>query len=242
MALPKIQVPIYETELPSGKKISFRPFLVKEEKILLMASQAKDEKSILPSILQILHNCVVDGTDVKSLPVFDVEYLFLQLRARSVGEMVELRYKCNNTTEDGKVCNTASEYEINLLDVKPTKDPNNNHIIDLGNQMGMTLRPPRMNLFTSYDQSKMQDINFIYDTLLIDCIESIYDKDSVYYIKDTPKEEVKQFIESLTTTHQQKINEYFTTLPKIQHTIHFSCEKCHHQEDIVVEGVNNFFL
>lgn len=241
MALPKIDVPIYETELPSGKKISFRPFLVKEEKILLMAAQAKDEKAIVPAVLQILNNCVIDGTDVKSLPVFDVEYLFLQLRARSVGEIVELRYRCNNTLDDGKVCNTVSEYTVNLLDVKPTKNPNNSNVIDLGNQMGIVLRPPRMNLFTSFDQLKQQDINFIYDLLLTECIESIYDKDTIYYVKDTPKEEVKQFIESLTSVHQQKINDYFSTLPKIQHTIEFACKKCQHQEHIVIEGVNSFF-
>lgn len=241
MALPKLDVPVYETTLPSGKTISFRPFLVKEEKILLMAAQSKDEATIIKSIIQILTNCVVDKITVTDLPVFDVEYLFLQLRARSVGEVVDLKYQCNKKDESDNICKTPSEYKINLLDIKPSKYDTTNNVIALTDTVGITLRPPKFSLMNRLNGLKEENVTSIIDTIIDDCIESIYDKETVYYAKDTPKEELRQFIDSLNTAQERKIQEYFATLPKITYQLDFRCPKCHHEERVLLEGLSNFF-
>jgi hypothetical protein len=129
--LPKIDVPIYELNLiSSGKKVRFRPFLVKEQKLLLMASQSDDPKDSLNVVKQISKNCIVDDIDIESLPVFDLEYIFLNLRARSVNEVINLQYKCNNKIKDEAgqetTCNGLEKFDINLLEITPTKDPKHN--------------------------------------------------------------------------------------------------------------------
>lgn len=241
MALPKLDVPVYETTLPSGKTISFRPFLVKEEKILLMAAQSKDESTIIKGIVQILTNCVVDKINVTDLPVFDVEYLFLQLRARSVGEIVDLKYQCNKKDESGTVCSAPSEYKINLLEIKPTKYDSAENIIKLTDTVGLTLRPPKFSLMNKLNGMKEDNLSLLIDTIIDDCIDSIYDKDTVYYTKDVTKEELRQFIDSLSSSQEKKIQEYFSKLPKITYNLDFHCPKCHYEEKIVLEGLSNFF-
>lgn len=241
MALPKLDVPIYETTLPSGKTISFRPFLVKEEKILLMAAQSKDEATVIKSIIQILTNCVVDKVHVTDLPVFDVEYLFLQLRARSVGEMVDLKYKCNNKDASDVVCGTQSEYHVNLLEIRPSKYDASNSVIKLTDTVGLTLRPPKFSLMNRLNSLKDDNVGAFIDTIIDDCIESIYDQDTVHYVKDVSKEELRQFIDSLNTSQERKIQEYFAQLPKITYELNFKCPKCAHEEKVLLEGLSNFF-
>ena len=133
--LPKIDVPIYEIKLPStGKTIKFRPFTVKEEKLFLMAYETEDAKYSVDTIFQVLNNCVISEGDIKDLPTFDIEYLFLNLRARSVGEVVKLKYRCNNdvgTEEDPKKCNNSVEIELNVLEVEPTRNPTHTSKIEI---------------------------------------------------------------------------------------------------------------
>ena len=241
MPLPKLDVPIYEVTLPSGKTVSFRPFLVKEEKILLMAAQSKDEQTTLKAIIQILSNCVVDDIKVTDLPVYDIEYLFLNLRARSVGEVVDLRYRCNKKDDEGKVCGTLSEYQVNVLEIKPTVNPDHKATIQLTPKVGITLRPPKFDLFNKLQTNKTQDLGAMMTSVLEECIESIFDATDVYYSKDIPKEELRQFIDSLSPAQEKLINQYFETMPKIQYALKFACPKCGHQEEIVLEGINNFF-
>lgn len=241
MALPKLDVPIYETTLPSGTKVSFRPFLVKEEKILLMAAQSKDEATILKAIIQILTNCILDSIKVTDLPIYDIEYLFLQLRARSVGEVVDLRYRCNKKDDTGKACGTLSEYQINVLDIKPILNPDHIGRIQLTPQVGINLRPPKFDLFSKFQNQKVDDAGLLLMTMLEECIESIFDQENVYYTKDIPKEELRQFVDSINPAQEKLINRYFETMPKIAHMLRFNCPKCGHQEDIKLEGVSNFF-
>ncbi|MBM3418219.1 MAG: hypothetical protein FJY17_04775 [Bacteroidetes bacterium] len=241
MTLPKLDVPIYETTLPSGTKVSFRPFLVKEEKILLMAAQSKDDAAVLKAIIQILTNCVQESIKITALPIYDIEFLFLQLRARSVGEIVDLRYRCNKKDETGKSCGTSSEYQINMLEIQPTKNPLHNNKIQLTPQIGVILRPPKFDLVNKFDKQKDHNAAEFLITMLEDCIESIFDQDTVYYTKDVPKEEVQQFVDSLNPAQQKLISQYFETMPKITYTLHFSCPKCGHKEDIVLQGINHFF-
>ena len=151
--LPKLDIPIYETTLIStGKTIKFRPFLVKEQKIFLMAAQSDDSKEVINSIKQVLTNCVVDGTDVSKLPFFDLENLFLNLRARSVGEKVELNYVCNNLVKNDKdeevQCAGKIKLDINLMDIKPTKNEEHSNKIMLTDKLGIVMKYPSFDIIS----------------------------------------------------------------------------------------------
>lgn len=244
MALPKIDVPIYNLTLPStGKEINFRPFLVKEEKMFLMASESEDKDAIMNTTKQVLRNCILnEDVDIESLPVFDIEFIFFNLRARSVGEIVDLKYKCNNTVDD-KVCGNVEEFKINLLEIKPTFDPKHEKNIKLNDKVGIVLKYPDYKSFnTLAGQMSDQTTNSqrIFE-LITDCIDYIYDKDEMYYAKDTPKKELVEFLESLNKNQFAMIENFFETMPKLKHTLHFKCKKCKHEEDMVIEGIDNFF-
>ena len=148
--LPKIDVPVYEIKLPStGEPIKFRPFTVKEEKLFLMAYEAEDVKYSVDTIFQVLENCVISDVDIKELPTFDIEFLFLNLRARSIGELVKLKYRCNNdvgTQEEPNKCNNSVEIELNVLEVEPTKNPNHTNTIKLSDELGIVMKYPKMGL------------------------------------------------------------------------------------------------
>lgn len=242
MALPKLDVPIYETVLPSGKTLSFRPFLVKEEKILLMASQSKDETTMLNAIVQILNNCVVDKIRVTDLPVYDVEYLFLQLRAKSVGELVELKYQCSNEVANGEICRAKSDYTVNLTELKPTLSPDRQSKIQLTDQIGIMVRDPKFGLFNKLKNKNSDDAAETLGVILEDCIEAIYDATTVYYTKDVPKEELKEFIDSLNPSQEKLIRDFFASMPKIEHELQFHCPKCQYEEKILLQGLHDFFL
>jgi hypothetical protein len=242
--LPKIDVPIYELNLiSSGKKVRFRPFLVKEQKLLLMASQSDDPKDSLNVVKQISKNCIVDDIDIESLPVFDLEYIFLNLRARSVNEVINLQYKCNNKIKDEAgqetTCNGLEKFDINLLEITPTKDPKHNKKIMLSDNLGITMRYPTFEMIANL---KSQDENETLMELLTICVDHIFDKDNIYYVKDVSKEELVDFIDNLQQKDLQKIQEFFETAPKIKKNIDFKCKKCGYKENIEVEGLQNFFI
>lgn len=242
--LPKIDVPIHEIKLPLLKKtVKYRPFLVKEEKILLMAMEAGDEKTITEAIKQIINNCCLDDIDVDSLPLVDMEYLFLNLRARSIGEIVELQYKCNNTVKDetgqDTTCNNIVPLEVNLLDVKPTIDKTHTNKIELTPNMGMMMKYPNFKMIETVEgENEVERLM----NLILDSIELIYDKDTIYYSKDVDRKELLEFVESLTKEQFDKVQLFFTTLPKIKKDLDFKCKKCGHSEKITIEGIQNFFV
>lgn len=242
--LPKIDVPTYELKLiSSGKTIRFRPFLVKEQKLLLMATQSDDPKDSLNVVKQISKNCIIDDIDVESLPVFDLEYIFLNLRARSVNEVVNLQYKCNNKIKDEtgeeKACGSLEKFDINLLEVTPTKDPKHNTKIMLSEKLGITMKYPTFEMVANL---KSQDENDILMELLVNCIDHIFDDENIYYTKDVTKEELVDFIDNLQQKDLEKIQQFFETAPKIKKDLKFSCHKCGYKENIVVEGLQNFFV
>ena len=242
--LPKIDVPIYETKLIStGKTVKFRPFLVKEQKLFLMASQSDDTKDMINAIKQVINNCVLEEIDVDSLATFDLEYLFLQLRARSVNEVVNLKYNCNNKiTKDDKEteCGSVVDFNLNLLEIEPTKNPKHQNKIEITNELGLMMKYPTFNMMDKVNMEE-SDLSKIID-VIIGCIEYIYDKDNVYYAKDSTHEELVEFIESLKQSDLEKIQEFFITLPKMEKELHFKCTKCGYEEDIKVEGIQNFFV
>ena len=229
MKLPEIQTPMYSLKLPISKKtIQFRPYLVKEHKLLIMAQSSKDEKSLIEALHQIMNNCILSEVKVENLCQIDAEYYFYNLRARSYGEMVTTRYKCNIAVE-GKTCGHIMEHELNLLELEVTK-PDNDGVIQLSENLGIKLSPPKFNLEPT--------INEIDN--LVDCIEFVFDADSSYPAENYTKEELESFIEMLTIPQLEKAKEFFTDLPEITKNIELKCSKCGHEHSIKVENVFDF--
>ena len=243
MALPKIDVPIYEATLPSNNQVvKFRPFLVKEQKLLLMSAQSTDTKEVIDSIKNILKNCIITELDIDILPVFDLEFLFLNLRARSVNEVVDIKYKCNNQLPDGegelKTCNGSVEYKIDVLEIKPEFGENHSNKVEITENLGMVLRYPTFEMMKRIENKKEDEAVF---ELLMECIEYIYDKENIYYTKDTERDDLVEFIDNLQQKHLESIKVFFDSMPKIKKELDFICPKCGLEDKIVLEGVQSFF-
>jgi hypothetical protein len=240
--LPKIDVPVYEIKLNStGEAIKFRPFTVKEEKLFLMAYESDDVKYSIDTIIQVLNNCVIGDIEIKDLPTFDIEYLFLNLRARSIGEIVKLKYRCNNdvgTEEEPKKCNNSVEIEVNVLEIEPKSGSSHSNKIELSENLGIVMKYPKMGLIR--ETGDVDDFNVVLE-LIISCIDYIYDKDNIYYAKDSTKEELTEFLDSLQSKDLEKIKDFFDTMPKLKKQMNFSCNKCGYNESIELEGLQSFF-
>ena len=241
--LPKIDVPVYDLKLISqNKKIRYRPFTVKEEKLFLMANESKDEESVINTVKQVINNCVLDELDVDSLPVFDLEYLFINLRAKSVGEEVKLNYQCNNNVErDGKQdkCGNMVNFTLNLIDVKPESEKGHTNKIELSDKLGIVMRYPKLNFIAG--QENKTETEIILD-LIIDCIDYIYDENQMYYAKDSTRQELVDFVDSLQSKDLEKIKTFFDTMPKVKKQLDFKCNKCGYEDRVVLEGIQNFFV
>jgi hypothetical protein len=242
--LPKIDVPIYETKLISnGQTIRYRPFLVKEQKLFLMAAESDDVNDTINAIKQVIQNCVLDDIDVENMATFDIEHLFIQLRARSVGEVVQLNYNCNNKIKDEeseKICGGKVQFDLNVLEIQPTKNSEHSNKIAINDKMGIVMKYPTFKTVNKLDVNS-NDMEQILE-VIIGCIDYIYDDEKLYYAKDSSKQELIEFIENLTQTELEKIQKFFDTLPKFKKDLHFKCGKCGYEEDILVEGIQNFFV
>ena len=238
MALPKIDAPIYELELPLSKKhIRFRPFLVKEQRNLMMAMESDDKGNIEKNIRQVLHNCTLtEGIEIDDLPILDVEYYFLQLRARSVGEVVENKYKCENLVDE-KPCGNLMESNLNLLDIKVNMPENQSDVIQLNNKLSIKLKYPEFSILSA-DISSATDLAF---SMIVNSIEYIFDGEQYYYAKESSIEELTEFVESLNQQQFTKIEDFFTNLPTLNKTIEMDCKKCGFHHTIEVEGLESFF-
>lgn len=242
MALPKLDVPIFETKLIStGETVKFRPFLVKEQKLFLMAAQSNDIKDITSAIKQVINNCVVSDVDIETLPTFDLEKLFMKIRAHSVGEIANLRYTCNNkvTNAEGqeKTCGGVVEIDVNILDMEPKFGEGHNKKIELTENLGIVMKYPNFKLLEKLNSK--EDVDLL--NLFVACIDYIYDSDQVYYAKDTPESELVEFIESMQPGDLEKIQKFFTTMPKFSEKFDFKCPRCGYNETITIEGIENFF-
>jgi len=239
MALPKIDAPIYELILPLSKKqIRFRPFLVKEQRNLMMAMESEDKETMEKNIKQVLHNCTLtENVDIDSLPIVDVEYYFIQLRARSVGEVVDNKYRCENVVED-KTCGNMMNVKFNLLDIKVDHNDIKDEI-QLTDTISIKLAYPK---FSVLDASKnietATDMEF---EMIVSSIVNIYDGEQFYYANEVAKEELVEFIESLNQEQFGKIEDFFSNLPKLNKTLEMDCGKCGYHHTIEVEGLENFF-
>jgi len=242
--LPKLDVPIYEVKLISNDKIiRFRPFLVKEQKLFLMASESEDGKETINVIRQVLKNCVLDEINVDTLPTFDLEYIFMNMRARSVDEIVDLQYKCNNTFKNEKdedvLCTGTVGFKFNLLEIQPTKHEGHTNQIKLTETLGVCLKYPTFEMVKKYED---MDENAVLMHVLVDCIEYIFDKEQIYYAKDSTKEELEEFIDSMQQKDLEKFKDFFDKMPEIKKDVEFKCPKCEYQENITIKGMQNFFV
>jgi len=238
MALPKIDAPVYELDLPLSKKhIRFRPFLVKEQRNLMMALESDDKGNIEKNIRQVLHNCTLtEGIEIDDLPILDVEYYFLQLRARSVGEVVENKYKCENLVDE-KPCGNLMESNLNLLDIKVNMPENQSDVIQLNNKLSIKLKYPEFSILSA-NISSATDLAF---SMIVNSIEYIFDGEQYYYAKESSIEELTEFVESLNQQQFSKIEDFFSNLPTLNKTIQMDCKKCGFHHTIEVEGLESFF-
>jgi hypothetical protein len=240
MALPKIDAPIYEIDLPLSKKhIRFRPFLVKEQRNLLMAMESDDRETIEKNIKQVLHNCTLtEDIDIDKLPITDVELYFLNLRARSIGEVVTNKYRCENVV-DSKKCDNMMDSSINLLDIKVDMGNIGDGVIQLTKDISIKLNYPE---FAFLDKiSTNTDVSDAAFGMIVDCIDYIFDGEQYFYANESTKEELTQFIESLNSQQFAKIEEFFTNMPKLNKKIDLKCSKCGFDHKIEVEGLESFF-
>jgi len=250
MPLPKIDLPIYDLKIVSlPDPIKFRPFLVKEEKLLLMALQDGKEEEVLKTIKQVINNCLISELDVDSLPIFDIEYLFLNLRARSVGEKVETYFTCRavvgkKTNEDGteedELCMHLMPVEVNLLDIQPPKRELESRIY-LTQNIGIQLKYPTFKNYRSIESLTLDNNAEELFKLILDCTDYIFDENGVYYVKEQSFEELVKFLEGLTQEQFDKITNFFESLPTIELNIKSTCSKCNFTHEIHMEGLTDFF-
>jgi len=238
MPLPKVSTPTYELEIPSlKKKIKYRPFLVKEEKILIIAMESDDPKQIASAVKDVIGNCILTrGIKVDSLATFDIEYLFLNIRGKSVGETADVLITC---PDDGK---TQVPMSIDLDDIKVEVSDDHTKDIKLDDDLSVRMRYPSMNEFIKNNFTNKSDIT-VDDTFSVisSCIEQIYNEEESWSAKDCTKKELVEFIESLSSKQFKQIEKFFDTMPKLRHVIKVLNPNTGVENEIVMEGLTSFF-
>ncbi len=238
MPLPKISVPHYEIDLPStGQTIKYRPFLVREEKVLIFALESEDTKQITDAVKTVLKNCIqTKGVKVESLPTFDIEYLFLNIRAKSVGEEIEVNVIC---PDDGE---TEVPVTINVDDIKVTKNENHTRQIKVDENIMMELKYPSLEQFikNNFDLSAENNVDQSFD-LIVSCIDKIYTEDEVWSSGDVTKIELMDFLDQMNKSQFEQIETFFDTMPKLTHTITVTNPNTKKESEVVLEGLASFF-
>ncbi len=238
MPLPKIATPTYELELPSTEQtVRYRPFLVKEEKLLVLALETEDTKQITNAIKSVLKSCVLTkGVKVETLPTFDIEYLFLNIRGKSVGEELEVKVIC---PDDEK---TEVPITIDLDEVKVQKSEGHNKQLKLDDNLMMEMKYPSLEQFikNNFDFNDANQMEQSFD-LIGTCIDKIYSEDEVWATADCTKKEVKEFLESMNSSQFKDIEKFFETMPKLSHTIKVKNPKTKVESEVVLEGLASFF-
>ena len=239
MPLPKIATPTYELELPStGQSIQYRPFLVKEEKVLVIALESEDNKQITTAIKAVLKSCILTkGVKVESLPTFDIEFLFLNIRGKSVGEELEVNVIC---PDDGE---TTVSVTISLDEIEVQKDENHSNKIKIDDSIMMELKYPSLDQFikNNFDFNDKNAMDQSFD-LIASCIDKVYTEDEVWATADCTKKEVKEFLESMNSQQFKEIEAFFETMPKLSHTIKVTNPNTKVESDVVLEGLASFFV
>lgn len=236
MALPKVGYPTYELQLPSnGKTIKYRPFIVKEEKVLLLALESEDEKEVKQAVKDLIKNCVLTRIKVEDLPSFDLEYLFMHIRAAAVGEIIKLTVTCK---DDGK---TQVEHQVNINDIHVVKPEGHTNRIMISDTMGIMMKYPSMDRFIEtefLDKSVKTEEVFEF---IAESIDQIFDTEEVWDSSTTSKKEMIEWVETLTAMQFEKIQQFYETMPKLQHTFTVRNPNTGEESEYTVEGMQNFF-
>ena len=236
MALPKLTTPTYELEVPStDEKLKYRPFLVREEKILLIALESGKSEDIITAIKDIVTECTYGKIDLGKMPMFDVEYIFLNIRAKSVGEVSTLKLLCPDDKE------TYVNVDIDLSEIMVQVDEGHNPKIELTDEMGMIMTYPTIDSLSATGVTEITADNML--DVISACILQIYDKkgEEVFETKDQTKKEISEFVESLNTKQFQEVQKFFDTMPKLKHTVELENPKTGVKSEIVLQGLNDFF-
>lgn len=235
MALPVMSTPTYELTVPSTQeKIKYRPFLVKEEKALMLAHQSEDATAMMDTLKGVISACTLDKLNVNKLAMFDIEYIFLQLRAKSVGEISELNFTC-------KQCNDPKakmKVDIDLTKLEVTFNPEHSVDIQLFGDVGVKMKYPSLQIINKLKGG--DDIAAAFD-IIVECIDCIYDSENVYAAADQSKQELTEFINNLTQEQFTKLQKFFETMPKLEKTIEFDCPVCAYHHTQTIQGLDGFF-
>jgi hypothetical protein len=238
MVLPRISTPTYELELPStGQKIKYRPFLVREEKLLVIAMESEDTKQITTAIKTVIKNCIeTKNIKIETLPTFDIEFLFLNIRGKSVGEDIEVNIICPDDEE------TSVPVTINVDDIKVQKNEEHNKQIKLDDSIMMEMKYPSLEQFikSNFDFTAESTMDQSFD-MISSCIDKIYTEDEVWSAADVTKKELTEFMDQMNTTQFKKIEKFFETMPKLSHTIKVTNPKTKVESEVILEGLASFF-
>lgn len=236
MALPILETATYELTLPSSDvKVKFRPFLVKEEKILLMAMESDNAGEITKALKEIVHACTFGTVNVGALPTFDLEYIFLQIRSKSVGEVAKLRLKCPDDKE------TYANVELDLSKVEVEVDDKHSNIIQINDKIKLVMKYPTIDSFDQQMDAKALKAEQLFDMIAVS-IHEVYDGETVHKGSDYSKEEMNKFIESLTSDHFAKIHNFFNTMPRLQHEVEVTNPKTKVKSKVMLTGLQSFFV
>ncbi len=238
MALPVLKTPTYTITIPSTKKqVKYRPFLVREEKIMLLVKESKDPKEMLNAMKDVIKSCTFDVVDPNTLAVFDIEYIFLQLRSKSVGEHIELVMKCTNTVgEDSTPCGCKIDFDIDISKINVSFPKDHSNIVMVDDKIGITFKYPSVDTILELEEGKSE-----FD-ILVSLIDNIFDADNVYDAKDSSHQQLSDFIESLTNKQYKKImTTFFNTMPVLEHVHKYKCPKCDNEGSYTFRGISDFF-
>jgi hypothetical protein len=237
MALPVMSLPTYELTVPSTKqKVKFRPFLVKEEKALLIAQQSEDQQIMIDTLKDVIKACTSNKVDVEKLAMFDIEYIFTQLRSRSVGEISELVFSCLECNDP----KAKMHVNIDLTTLEVHFDKEHTNTIKLFDNIGIKMKYPGLSLINRMKNTSTEDVSLVFD-VVIECIDSIFDEENVYPAHEQTKEELEDFINNLTQEQFVKIQKFFETMPKLEKEIEFDCPVCNHHHKHLIQGLDSFF-
>jgi len=240
MALPMMSAPTYTMVVPSsGVSVKFRPFLVKEEKALLIAQQSEDISVMIQTLKGIINTCVLDKLDVDKLATFDLEYMFTQIRAKSVGEIIELIFPCDiDHGEDNEKARVKVSIDLTTLSVE--KDPNHNNKINLFGDVGVVMKYPTMDVMKRLENLDTDDLDKVF-SVVADSIDYIYQGEEIFYGKEQKHEELLQFLNNLTSEQFVKVQQFFATMPRIKKEIEYTCPVCQKHHRKMLEGMQSFF-
>lgn len=236
MILPQQTNPIYTLKVPSTKKeVKYRPFLVKEEKAMRMAHQSEEDIVMLDTIKQVITSCTNNSVDVDSLAIFDIEYIFAQIRAKSIGELSELAFSCGSCTKP----NNIYTFELDVTTIEITNTPEHDKRIELFDDVGIVMKYPSLDMIKKIENG-FEDTENVMD-IIINCVDMIYKADKIFHGKELSKNDIYTFLENLNGKQFEKIKTFFLTMPKFQKLIEFDCPACGAHNKLMLEGLQSFF-